>query len=74
MRLFFEAYKKYIIRHPKKLEYKPTNYEKFQEKALYEICKKIDTAISYTEEDITAIRDFVQISSYIHGLYVLRVL
>lgn len=49
MRLFFEAYKKYIIRHPKKLEYKPTNYEKFQEKALYEICKKIDTAIPYTE-------------------------
>ena len=69
MRFFFEAYKKYIIKHPKKLEYKPTNCEKFQEKALYDICKKIDTAIPYTEEDITAIQDFVQISSYIHRLY-----
>ena len=39
MRFFFEAYKKYIIKHPKKLEYKPTNCEKFQEKALYDICK-----------------------------------
>lgn len=69
MRFFFEAYKKYIIKHPKKLEYKPTNFEKFQEEALYDICNKIDTDIPYTEADTAAIQDFVQISSYIHRLY-----
>lgn len=70
MRSFFEAYKKYIIKHPKKLEYKPTNFEKFQEEALYDICNKIiDTGIPYTEADTAAIQDFVQISSYIHRLY-----
>lgn len=69
MKEFFEAYKKYIIKHPKKSEYKPTNYDKYDAGKLYDVYKKVDTTISCSEEDAVAIEHFVQISSYIHVLY-----
>lgn len=69
MKKFFEAYKKYIIKHPKKLEYKPTNYDKYDAGKLYDVYKKVDATISYSEEDAVAIEHFVQISSHMHVLY-----
>lgn len=69
MKEFFEAYKKYIIKHPKKLEYKPTHCIKYNPRELYDVYKKVNQAIQCSEEDIMAIEDFVQISNYIHDLY-----
>lgn len=69
MKEFFEAYKKYIIKHPKKSEYKPTNYDKYDAGELYDVYKKVDVTIPYSKEDIMAIEDFVHISTYIHDLY-----
>lgn len=40
MKEFFEAYKRYIIKHPKKLEYKPTSDNKYDSRKLFEITKK----------------------------------
>ena len=37
MKVFFEAYKKYIIKHPNKLEYKPTSDNKYDSRKLLEI-------------------------------------
>ena len=70
MKVFFEAYKRYIIKHPNKLEYKPTSDNKYDSRKLLEITKKIDNSIPCSEEDEKAIIDFVEISNYIHDLYV----
>lgn len=69
MRDFFKEYKKYIIKHPKKVEYKPTN-DKFDIKELFEVVKKVDANILHTKDDITAIYDFVMISDNIHNFCV----
>ena len=70
MRHFFEAYKKYIVKHPKKLEYKPTSYEKYDAGELYDVYKKVDNTIPCSSDDIMAIEDFVNMSSYMHNLYI----
>ena len=70
MKVFFEAYKKYIIKHPNKLEYKPTSDNKYDSRKLLEITKKLDNSIPCSKEDEKAIIDFVEISNYIHDLYV----
>ena len=69
MKVFFEAYKKYIIKHPNKLEYKPTSDNKYDSRKLLEITKKLDNSIPYSKEDEKAIIDFVEISNYIRRLY-----
>lgn len=69
MKEFFEAYKRYIIKHPNKLEYKPTNNTKYDSRKLLEITEKLDNNIPCSEEDEKAIIDFVKISNYIHDLY-----
>ncbi|CAG9929791.1 hypothetical protein BOVA208_4045 [Bacteroides ovatus] len=69
MKEFFEAYKKHIVKHPKKSEYKPTNYGKYDTGKLRDVYKKVDTTISCSEEDVVAIKHFVRIFSYIYILY-----
>lgn len=69
MKEFFKAYKKYIIKHPRKSEYKPTSDDKYDAKKLYNVCKKVNTTISCSEEDAVAIEHFVRISSYMHVCY-----
>ena len=69
MREYFEAYKKYIVKHPKKGEYKPTNFDKYDAKKLYDVYEKVDETILASEEDVVAIENFVLISNYIHDLY-----
>ncbi|MDE6234492.1 MAG: hypothetical protein K2M56_01930 [Muribaculaceae bacterium] len=68
MREFFNAYKQYIINHPKKVEYKPS-HSKYDGSKLYDVYQKIDPAIHGSEEDVVAIKDFVQFSNYLHSLY-----
>lgn len=70
MKRFFEAYKGYIINHPKTCEYKPTSIAKYESTKLFEIDKKLDNSIPRSEEDSKAIDDFVKISDLIHNLYV----
>ena len=65
---FFDAYKKYIIKHPKKSEYKPTS-DKYDEAKLCEVTKNIDATIVCSRDDEDSIVHFVHISSYIHDLY-----
>ena len=69
MKEFFEAYKRYIIKHPNKLEYKPTSNTKYDSRKLLEITEKLDNNIPCSEEDEKAIIDFVKISDYIYDLY-----
>ena len=71
MREFFKAYKKYIVKHPRRSEYKPTNLNKYDERKLLEVCEKVEaeTKTPCFDEDVQAISDFVEISSYVHGLY-----
>lgn len=69
MREFFNAYKQYIIDHPKKLEYKPS-HPKYDGNKLYDVYQKINPTILGSKEDVVAIKDFVQFSNYLHGLYV----
>ena len=66
MKEFFEAYKKYIIKHPNKLEYKPTSDNKYDYRKLLEITEKLDNNIPCSEEDEKAIIDFVKISLYFY--------
>lgn len=68
MREFFNAYKQYIINHPRKVEYKPSHSE-YDGSKLYDVYQKIDPTIHGSEEDVVAINDFVQFSNYLHGLY-----
>ena len=69
MRDFFKEYKKYIIKHPKKVEYKPTS-NNFDIKELCKVVEKVNTDIPYTEEDQTAIEYFITMSDNLHNLCV----
>ncbi len=69
MKEFFEAYKRCIIKHPKMLEYKPTS-DTYDAQKLYDIAKRLNKKIPCSEEDEKAVIDFVEISNYIHNLYV----
>ena len=69
MRDFFKEYKKYIIKHPKKVEYKPTS-NNFDIKELCKVVEKVNTNNPYTEEDQTAIEYFIEMSDNLHNLCV----
>lgn len=67
---FFKAYKRYIIRHPKRAQYKPTADKAFDREKLYDVYKEIVKDIEPKEEDCALIYDFVLISQYLHDIYV----
>lgn len=69
MREFFKEYKKYIVKHPKVAEYKPTSFGKFNSSELAKVVDKLKTKITPADEDFTAIADFVNFSEYLHDNY-----
>lgn len=66
---FFKAYKRYIIHHPKKMQYKPTADKAFDKGKLYDVYKEIVKDVEPKEEDCALIYDFVRISQYLHDIY-----
>ena len=66
---FFKAYKRYIIHHPKRGQYKPTADKAFDKGKLYDVYKEIVKDVEPKEEDCALISDFVQISQYLHDIY-----
>lgn len=68
MREFFKLFKDYIVKHPRKAEYKPTS-EKFDENKMLDICQRLPNFANAQKEDKDAIHDFVDLSESIHELY-----
>lgn len=66
---FFKAYKRYIIHHPKRMQYKPTADKAFDKGKLYDVYKEIVKDVEPKEEDCALIYDFVRISQYLHDIY-----
>lgn len=66
---FFKAYKRYIIHHPKRMQYKPTADKAFDKGKLYDVYKEIVKDVEPKEEDFALISDFVRISQYLHDIY-----
>lgn len=66
---FFKAYKRYIIHHPKRVQYKPTADKAFDKGKLYDVYKEIVKDVEPKEEDCALISDFVRISQYLHDIY-----
>ena len=66
---FFKAYKRYIIHHPKRMQYKPTADKAFDKGKLYDVYKEIVKDVVPKEEDFALISDFVRISQYLHDIY-----
>ena len=66
---FFKAYKRYIIHHPQKKQYKPTADKAFDKGKLYDVYKEIVKDVEPKEEDCALIYDFVRISQYLHDIY-----
>lgn len=66
---FFKAYKRYIIHHPKRMQYKPTADKAFDKGKLYDVYKEIIKDVVPKEEDFALISDFVRISQYLHDIY-----
>lgn len=69
MTSFFDAYKKYITRHPKVIQYKPTS-DKFNATMLYNVKNKVDNTICCTENDEVLIGNFVKFSNDLYVLYI----
>ena len=68
---FFKAYKRYIIHHPKRMQYKPTADKAFDKGKLYDVYKEIVKDVEPKEEDCALIYDFVRISN-ISTIYTLK--
>lgn len=68
MRDFFNLFKEYIVKHPRKAEYKPTSV-KFDEKQMLAICQCLPNFANAQREDKDAILDFVDLSKSINGLF-----
>ena len=66
---FFKVYKRYIIHHPNKAQYKPTADKAFDKGKLYDVYKEIVKDVEPKEEDFALISDFVRISQYLHDIY-----
>ena len=66
---FFKAYKRYIIHHSKRMQYKPTADKAFDKGKLYDVYKEIVKDVEPKEEDCALISDFVRISQYLHDIY-----
>lgn len=64
----FDAFKQYIISHPKEVAYKPTS-DNYDRTALLTITNKFPLDdIEDTQEERDKIHDFIEISDYYHGL------
>lgn len=64
----FEAFKQYIVTHPKVAAYKPSS-DKYDGEKLLDILKELDaTELDFSEEERDKVGDFVEISDYFHKL------
>lgn len=68
MRESFYLFKKYIVKHPRVLEYKPAS-EKFDENKMLAICQRLPNFDNAQQEDKDAILNFVDLSKSIHELF-----
>lgn len=66
---FFKAYKRYIIHHPKRMQYKPSKDKALDKGKLYDVYKEIVKDVEPKEEDCALIFDFVRISQYLNDIY-----
>lgn len=66
---FFNEFKKYIVKHPKVVEYKPTS-EKYDPAKLKDVMTKLpeDVIKSITAEDLMRMQDFITVSTLLHNL------
>lgn len=64
----FDAFKQYILTHPKVAAYKPTS-DKYDGDKLLGILKELDPAeMDFPEKERDKVGDFVEISDYFHKL------
>lgn len=68
MREIFNLFKDYIVKHSRKAEYKPTS-SKFDEKQMLVIYQHLPNSDNVQQEDVGAIRDFIDLSKSIHELF-----
>lgn len=65
----FEAFKQYIIRHPKVAAYRPTS-DSYDRAQLFGIIKKLGPVdMKDSKEELDKVRDFLNISDLAHKLY-----
>lgn len=66
----FEAFKQYIVTHPREAVYKPSS-DKYDGEKLLDILNKLDPKnLEFTEAEKNKVGDFVEISDYFHNLSV----
>lgn len=67
---FFNKFKKYIVKHPKVVEYKPTS-EHYDADQLKDVMTKLpEEAIkNITAEDLMRTQDFITVSTLLHNIY-----
>ena len=70
MQKLFDAFRHYIIKHPREEVYKPSS-PKYDGNQLIGILKKLDPLeLDFPQEEIDKVMDFVHISDYLHNLYI----
>lgn len=68
MSAIFDAFKQYILSHPKVSIYKPTS-QNFDSEKLLEVVKKLPINLPHEDADAKLIGDFVDISEYVYKMY-----
>ena len=69
MQKFFDAYRQYIVKHPKVAAYKPTS-EKYDAAQLQDAVKKLpkEVVLGITAEELIHFKDFITASDLLHSL------
>lgn len=66
----FDAYKHYIVKHPKVSAYKPSSPD-YDEEKLLGILKELEPMdLDFSDVERDKVIDFLHISTYLHNLYV----
>lgn len=66
---FFDEFKRYVVEHPRVVEYKPA-HEKFDADKLQAVGELlVKKGVEFTEDDIERFIDFVKFSGELHGIY-----
>ena len=68
MKKLFDAFKEYVVNHPKVAAYKPTS-AKYDGRKLLDVVKKLKPSeVVTSKEELDKVGDFSEISDYFHGL------
>lgn len=66
----FDAFKHYIIKHPKVASYKPSS-DLYEEEKLIDIVNELESLnVDFSENERDKVIDFIRIATYLHKLYV----